>query len=531
MGQAQASSTPDSTTADSAVAGCADGATRYAELNTSDLCALVIERNIPTTSDCTGLGNLDRDILINLLLSYDAGVASVVSINKNCQFERKTSPICPLALSVLQKVRDAPGYMGCDIGGTLVKMVLALPHEAAESYDFPDVFGESGRAHKHLELELETSCGDRFVIRFLSGSTAQLEKAAQHLGLHRRLSQSSGCLVEMAEDQEFYMTCSPHPGGSLQRKERSLSADFMDPPSPFRRKCSNWSGGVFSSSDRPIRCMATAGGGACKFAPLFREALRVDMQPVKELSAVIDGLLFLAARSGHTDCDSTGGSPLGDTKLSSQDEQNVFTVNDDGVAVPVDWPEQLFPMILVIMGSGVSILQVNSARDGDFVRVGGTACGGGTFLGLSRVITSATSFDEALELAASGDAKSADKLVSDIYGEEGCANLGLPGNLTACNFGKLAEQECSEPDLARALLQMVTQQSALLSSAFARHAGCIDRVFFVGGFVEETNWIARKSIATNFRNLGGCAYFLRHCDFLGALGSLRCALRGIGGST
>jgi len=527
MGQSQASSTSDWVTAESAATGYAGDATHYAELEASYLRALVIERNIPMTQDCAELDNLDRDMLINLLLSYDAGVASVVSTNRNCPFERKTSPICPLALSVLQKVRDAPGYMGCDIGGTLVKMVLALPREAAASYDFPDVFGESGRAHKHLELEMETSCGDCFVVRFLSGSTSQLEKAAQHLGLHRRLGQSSGCLTEMAEtpEQEPFMTCISQPVKSLQRTERSLSVDTMEPQSPFRRKCSDWSGGVFSSSSRPIRCMATAGGGACKFAPLFREALRVDMQPVKELSAVIDGLLFLAARSGHTDCDSTGGCPLGHTKLSSQEESNVFTFNDDGVAVPVDWPERLFPMILVIMGSGVSILQVNSASD--FLRVGGTACGGGTFLGLSRVITSARSFDEALELAASGDAKFADKLVSDIYGEDGCANLGLPGNLTACNFGKLAEQECSEADLARALLQMVTQQAALLASAFARHAGCIDRVFFVGGFVEETNWIARKLIATNFRNLGGCAYFLRHCDFLGALGSLRCALRGV----
>lgn len=272
MGQAQASSTPDLTTADSSGACSADGPTRYAELNTSDLCALVIERNIPMTPDCTELGKLDRDILINLLLSYDAGVASVASISKNYQFERNTSPMCPLALSVLQKVRDAPGFMGCDIGGTLVKMVLALPHEAAESYDFPDVFGESGRAHKHLGLELETSCGDRFVIRFLSGSTFQLEKAAQHLGLHRRLSQSSGCLVEMAENQEFKMTCSPQSDGSLQKNERSLSADFTEPLSPpFRRKCSNWSGGVFSSSDRPIRCMATAGGGLASLRPSFEK--------------------------------------------------------------------------------------------------------------------------------------------------------------------------------------------------------------------------------------------------------------------
>merc|ERR1719221_964855 len=83
---------------------------------------------------------------------------------------------------------------------------------------------------------------------------------------------------------------------------------------------------------------------------------------------------------------------------------------------------------------------------------------------------------------------------------------------------------CSEKDIARALLQMVTQQSVLLSSAFARHHGCVDRVFFVGGFVEEENRLARTAIAQNFRSLGGRAYFVRHSDYLGALGSLRCCL-------
>jgi len=211
----------------------------------------------------------------------------------------------------------------------------------------------------------------------------------------------------------------------------------------------------------------------------------------------------------------------------------LFTVGEDGIALPLPWPDPLFPLILVNMGSGVSILRVNSASEGDYERVGGTACGGSTFLGLARALTTAKSFDEALGLAAKGDARRADLLVSDIYGEEGCGALGLPGSLTACNFGKLGEASaanaCSECDLARSLLQMVTQQSVLLASAFARHADCIGRVFFVGGFVEEANWLARKAIAANFRSLGGQAYFLRHSDFLGALGSLKGALRVLEG--
>ncbi|CAK9006498.1 4'-phosphopantetheine phosphatase (Inactive pantothenic acid kinase 4) (hPanK4) [Durusdinium trenchii] len=368
--------------------------------------------------------------------------------------------------------------MGCDIGGSLAKMVMAFPEDQAEQAEiFPEKFGTSGRCHRHLQMTLKNA-DQSFLLTFLSGATSQLEEAVAHLGDCRRQA-SEGHLVRLAQLR-----------GSAER-ERS-------PMSPGRES--------EDSEGRP------------------GTEMKVELEPVREMRAMVDGFLLLAP-SASLGTDSTGGS----NELSHQD---IFTINEDGTTVSRPWPEPLFPLILVIMGTGVSVLRVDSAQCGDFVRVGGTACGGGTFLGLARLLTSATSFEEALEMASWGDASNADKLVSDIYGEEGCSTLGLPGNLTASNFGKLGcwAEVTDENDLARSLLQMVTQQSVLLASAHARLAGCINRVFFAGGFVDEKNVIARKSIALNFRNLGGCAYFLRHSDFLGALGSLQGALRAAGGA-
>jgi len=193
-----------------------------------------------------------------------------------------------------------------------------------------------------------------------------------------------------------------------------------------------------------------------------------------------------------------------------------------------------------------------------------------------------------LALAAKGDPDRANKLVSDIYGTHGCQNLGLPANLTAAHFGKLISQEgladCSEADIAAALLVMVTQASAVLARAFAQGVAGMTAppekesktpdakasdsspqpflktrsytmppkttnlaegrrgsltgfakaqllgaapnpsrrtpVFFVGGFLAE-NHKAMDLIATSFRNLDfGPALFLRHADFLGAMGAL-----------
>ena len=90
---------------------------------------------------------------------------------------------------------------------------------------------------------------------------------------------------------------------------------------------------------------------------------------------------------------------------------------------PAQWPQPLLPLLLVNVGSGVSCLVVN--KEG-YTRVGGTALGGASFLGLARALTSATTYREALALAARGDSSEVDTLVEDIYGSTGCIDLGLP---------------------------------------------------------------------------------------------------------
>lgn len=171
----------------------------------------------------------------------------------------------------------------------------------------------------------------------------------------------------------------------------------------------------------------------------------------------------------------------------------------------------------------------------NFKRVGGTACGGATFLGLAKLMTCARTFEDALTLANAGNAEAVDKSVADIYGESGASALGLPGTLTASNFGRLASMDpdnssfwppCEE-DVARSLLEMVVQSSAVLAKAHAAQLDVPDgmrRVFFSGGFVCGKNRLARQAISKSLAALGGQANFFTHSDFLGALGSLSCCM-------
>lgn len=57
--------------------------------------------------------------------------------------------------------------------------------------------------------------------------------------------------------------------------------------------------------------------------------------------------------------------------------------------------------------------------------------GGGTFLGLCCLLTGCDTFEEAIELASSGDSRNIDKLVKDIYGGD-YSKFGLSGETVAC---------------------------------------------------------------------------------------------------
>lgn len=87
-----------------------------------------------------------------------------------------------------------------------------------------------------------------------------------------------------------------------------------------------------------------------------------------------------------------------------------------------------YPYIIVNIGSGVSILRVDSETQ--FKRIGGTSVGGGTFTGLCSLLVGVDSFEEAITLAEEGDSHRVDKLVRDIYGGD-YEKFGLGGDVVA----------------------------------------------------------------------------------------------------
>ena len=164
--------------------------------------------------------------------------------------------------------------------------------------------------------------------------------------------------------------------------------------------------------------------------------------------------------------------------------------------------EDFFPFLLCNVGTGVSILHVESETH--YTRVSGTALGGGTFLGLTRLLTDARQFQEALDVAVSGDARRVDMLVADIYGADTeRSGLKLPGDLTASFFAKNISaargadprEHVKDDDICKALVVMIAQNFAQIAHLNARIHG-LRRVFFTGNFLRNNDLALRTIVYT-----------------------------------
>ncbi|KAI1898058.1 hypothetical protein AGOR_G00068430 [Albula goreensis] len=253
--------------------------------------------------------------------------------------------------------------------------------------------------------------------------------------------------------------------------------------------------------------LCATGGGAYKFEEEFRTIGNLQLHKLDELDCLVRGLLHMSspALCGQNEC------YYFQNALDPQRcHKSHYDLHDP------------YPLLVVNIGSGVSILAVHSREE--YKRVAGTSLGGGTFLGLCSLLTGCESFDEALELASKGDSTHADKLVRDIYGG-GYERFSLPGWAVASSFGNMIHKEkretVSREDLARATLVTVTNNIGWIAKMSAVNEN-IKRVVFVGNFL-RVNTLSMKLLAyaLEYWSHGDMkALFLEHEGYFGAVGAL-----------
>lgn len=326
---------------------------------------------------------------------------------------------------------------------------------------------------------------------------------------------------------------SKEPGGRLNFL--NFETDRIDDCIEFMRHLKDKQQTLNGSQPGALSVMAT-GGGAFKFYDKIRHVLGVDVLREDEMECLIIGLDFFI----------------------TEIPREVFTYSETDPMHFASPSDDIYPYLLVNIGSGVSMLKVSGPRQ--YQRVGGTSLGGGTLWGLLSLLTGARSFDDMLDAAERGDNSKVDMLVGDIYGTD-YGKIGLKSTTIASSFGKVfrmkreAEHEAEDHgglhngdssaaasdaarhpldaehdaahaapfsggDISRSLLYAISNnigQIAYLQSQIHN----LSHIYFGGSFIRgHRQTINTLSYAIKFWSQGAKqAYFLRHEGYLGAVGA------------
>ena len=173
--------------------------------------------------------------------------------------------------------------------------------------------------------------------------------------------------------------------------------------------------------------------------------------------------------------------------------------------------------LVVSMGTGTAL--VHAASDGTTNYLGGTGVGGGTLVGLSKLLAGAESIDHITELAEGGDLGNVDLRIKDISRNDGVS--GLSSELTASNFGKISDLATKE-DLSLGVLNMVYETVGMVSVFASRCCGAKDVV--LTGNLTRLEFCRRKF--GEFNNMGYGVNFVipKYAQYSTVIG---CALSGV----
>jgi type II pantothenate kinase len=232
-----------------------------------------------------------------------------------------------------------------------------------------------------------------------------------------------------------------------------------------------------------------------------------------------EALVHSVLASGPAVVGLTGGgaAPIQELLSPPSTALNEFSAWAAGAARLLDRAGEDAPerYLLVSLGTGTSVQLI----DGDSAqRVAGTALGGGTVLGLGRLLTRARTFDELCGLAASGSRRAVDLLLSDVY--EG-GEVPLADHLTASSFGRLAREpdvELAPADIAAGLFHLVGENVGLIIGQAAAASGV--RRVAIGGSSLVGNTLLATTVCGVLSAYGCDASILTDGEYTGALGAI-----------
>lgn len=257
-----------------------------------------------------------------------------------------------------------------------------------------------------------------------------------------------------------------------------------------------------------------AGGSLVKIAYEENRNLHTKTYPIEEISACLDWLQMLAPDAKLM---LTGGKSAHVQSKLQQKHQHVdeFQATVVGTRYLLTKERKHAPdqFIQVHIGTGTSIFHV---MPDSFERLLGSGIGGGTLMGLGKLISGENNFNQLLKLAAQGQSQNSDLLIRDIYAP---SPSPLTGSLTAANFGKAhLNEDASTADHIASLIRMIGETLILLASQ-ATTAHQLKSMVFTGSTLNGNQPL--KTCIKTFQELVDFnPLFLDKGAYVGAIGAL-----------
>lgn len=178
---------------------------------------------------------------------------------------------------------------------------------------------------------------------------------------------------------------------------------------------------------------------------------------------------------------------------------------------------ELSDCLVVSLGTGTAFVHV---KDADTITyVGGTGVGGGTLMGLSRLLLKVDTVEHILELAEEGNLDDIDLRIKDMTRK---GSMALTPDMTAANFGKVSDI-ATKGDIARGILNMVFETVGMCAIFAARSCGVRDIV--LTGNLTRFDFCREKCAEFNRMYPDVCLRIPERAQFATVIGTALCGVR------
>jgi len=176
------------------------------------------------------------------------------------------------------------------------------------------------------------------------------------------------------------------------------------------------------------------------------------------------------------------------------------------------------PSLIATLGTGTSLVLKRDKIE----HVGGSAMGGGFFMGLIKLLFNMSDYFDAIELVRKGNRFNIDLKVADIYDIEDTRVDKLFREFTAASLGKINKEfdskSLKKEDLISSLIGIIGENIGTIATLMAENYK-IKNIVFCGGFLLENKPLKQiLSILCKFKRKK--PVFIENSEFAGAIGAL-----------